>query len=248
MATFFSADMDAALPPNATGCTCSDRGTCTSPGGSICACHSGYSGAQCEAYLLPVAVCAHNCSGRGTCRALTGVCECMAGFRGAGCEEVDERTSTVCPRNCCGNGRCKFRGGLSHAPLASLATKRALGKGGDTTATPYCECEAPWAGEDCCSSRFVEACPDSCSGHGTCIQGRCKCRAGWQGLSCSGVDVGACPAGCSGHGECLDGKCYCERGFSGLACDLGDAFGPSVQNAVQPLSTSSGHTVGTDAP
>ncbi len=208
----------------------------------VCLCAPGYSGANCADALLPPAVCQHHCSGRGTCRRNTGECECLPGYAGAGCERriADEQAATTmsvnspvgrarasgafCPRSCCGHGRCRFRGGRSHAPLLSAPAAAALGRNGTTPATPFCECEPGWSGDDCCTSAFVASCPDACSGHGTCVDGACTCHAGWTGRSCATIDLTACPHACSGHGACLEGTCLCELGFGGEACELGDAF------------------------
>lgn len=121
-----------------------------------------------------------------------------------------------------------------------------------------------WAGQDC--SYFLAAtsaidsddeddaleeggCVDSCSQHGTCIRGLCRCHPGWSGLSCkvheqcttpskslatpciAGVNVctpgffgpgckdEACPHHCWGHGICERGSCRCLQGWSGRICE-----------------------------
>lgn len=53
-------------------------------------------------------------------------------------------------------------------------------------------------------------CPDpSCSGHGSCTDGNCKCSAGWQGAICSGPPA-ECPK-CPPGGTCdrEEGVCLC---------------------------------------
>ena len=200
----------------------------------VCVCDAGYSGATCEAFILPAAVCLHNCSGRGTCT-VGGTCACMPGRTGAACELADAATDGFCPKACCGHGHCRLGGGPRRAKL-SRAASLALGHDGRPTA-PVCVCEASWRGADCCEPVRQERCPHACSGNGVCLgsSGVCACDAGWAGASCAGLDLTACPRACSAHGECRGGACHCERGFSGDGCQHGDAFGPSSQNWPLPL-------------
>ena len=44
-----------------------------------------------------------------------------------------------------------------------------------------CECDADHIGDDC--SRHGPACPNDCSGKGTCFQGRCQCDTGLSFMS-----------------------------------------------------------------
>lgn len=65
----------------------------------------------------------------------------------------------------------------------------------------------------------------SCSGHGTCVNGQCYCKAGWQSDDCSIVDqqVYQCLPGCSEHGtyDLETGSCVCERHWTGPDCSQG---------------------------
>ena len=47
--------------------------------------------------------------------------------------------------------------------------------------------------------------PANCSGHGDCVDGRCRCQDGWQGAAC---DALVCqPPACGPHGVCTAGEC-----------------------------------------
>ncbi|KAG8506473.1 N-acetylglucosamine-1-phosphodiester alpha-N-acetylglucosaminidase [Galemys pyrenaicus] len=56
--------------------------------------------------------------------------------------------------------------------------------------------------------------PPDCSGHGTCVAGRCLCAGRfWRGAACDQLDCG--PANCSGHGLCTEA---CTNGSFGQDC------------------------------
>ncbi|BES99420.1 EGF-like domain [Nesidiocoris tenuis] len=61
-----------------------------------------------------------------------------------------------------------------------------------------------------------------CGGHGTCVNGQCYCKAGWQGTNCSTVDqqVYQCLPGCSEHGtyDLESASCVCESFWTGPDC------------------------------
>lgn len=76
------------------------------------------------------------------------------------------------------------------------------------------------------SSSFLGDCIDpTCSNHGTCINGQCFCKAGWQGEDCSTVDqqVYQCLPGCSERGtyDLETGTCICDRHWTGPDCSQG---------------------------
>ncbi|GAA0184462.1 metalloprotease [Lithospermum erythrorhizon] len=59
-------------------------------------------------------------------------------------------------------------------------------------------------------------CPNSCNFNGDCIDGKCQCFLGFDGLDCG---KRFCPGDCGGHGECLpDGVCQCGNGYTGIDC------------------------------
>ncbi|XP_049862885.1 teneurin-a isoform X3 [Schistocerca gregaria] len=60
------------------------------------------------------------------------------------------------------------------------------------------------------------ACPNDCSGHGSCYLGKCDCIDGYEGVDCS---KSVCPVLCSNHGKYGGGLCHCEEGWKGAECD-----------------------------
>ena len=144
-----------------------------------------------------------------------GNCVCQEGFIGKWCEHVHcaavARTSSThgSPTDACGaHGICDFRSGR-------------------------CVCDTGFAGPRCAARKCPsglgqEASGDAallpCSGRGSCADGRCACRDGWQGLAC---DKAVCErdsggAECGGRGKCddLTGKCVCDDGWGGRACEV----------------------------
>ncbi|XP_054267852.1 teneurin-a-like isoform X4 [Macrosteles quadrilineatus] len=61
------------------------------------------------------------------------------------------------------------------------------------------------------------ACPNDCSGHGSCYLGKCDCIDGFEGIDCS---KSVCPVLCSNHGKYGGGLCHCEEGWKGAECDI----------------------------
>src|SRR5690606_17685863 len=82
-------------------------------------------------------------------------------------------------------------------------------------------------------------CSDSCYGNGICLDERCVCNPGFQGLHC---EFPICGNNCSyaeGQGECVDGQCVCKPGFNGVEClyrDCPMAASPLANRSSEPLT------------
>lgn len=56
----------------------------------------------------------------------------------------------------------------------------------------------------------------NCSGHGECVDGRCRCEDGWHGDACESLVCQT--ADCEPHGVCTAGGCVCDAGWRGKNC------------------------------
>ncbi|XP_024917381.1 N-acetylglucosamine-1-phosphodiester alpha-N-acetylglucosaminidase isoform X2 [Cynoglossus semilaevis] len=58
--------------------------------------------------------------------------------------------------------------------------------------------------------------PPDCSGHGDCVDGRCQCQRGWEGVACDALTCQ--PSECGAHGVCTADGCLCDAGWQGQNC------------------------------
>lgn len=184
---------------------CMSRGMCLK---GSCLCHPAYVGESCEMLR-----CTDDCNGRGYC--LSGSCHCNDGFGGATCAEfLQTRTA-------------QLRGVKNNRVVNSSAAGVCSGHGVDI-GDGSCSCHKGWGGADC---SLQQVCADpTCSGHGVCESGVCRCTVPFTGHNCASLMTSAtaevpkstesrCPSGCSGHGTCLAGMCLCHTNFEGPACE-----------------------------
>nr|XP_046255515.1 N-acetylglucosamine-1-phosphodiester alpha-N-acetylglucosaminidase [Scatophagus argus] len=86
--------------------------------------------------------------------------------------------------------------------------------------------------------------PANCSGHGDCVDGRCRCQAGWQGAVCDSL---VCqPPTCGPHGVCTANGCVCDAGWTGANCSrecLPGFYGDSCNQTCACVNGGSCHPV-----
>nr|XP_044603134.1 N-acetylglucosamine-1-phosphodiester alpha-N-acetylglucosaminidase isoform X2 [Equus asinus] len=81
--------------------------------------------------------------------------------------------------------------------------------------------------------------PPDCSGHGTCVEGRCQCIGRfWRGAACDELDCG--PSNCSQHGLCTEAGCRCEAGWTGSNCSEACTNGSFGENCAQKCRCQNG--------
>ena len=188
-------------------------------GASCSRCVSGYYGLMCQSEC--------RCTSHGTCNDGVfgdGKCSCDTGYEGSYCELCNDQIPNcinvlACPgptnNPCYGHGNC---------------TRKA----GESSLIGECNCYQFFAGQNCSLQ-----CPNNCSSHGTCSDGRdgsgkCTCEGQWALPDCRtckygyyGIGAGCrneCPGNatnpCNKHGTCLDdGTCGCDDYHSGPACE-----------------------------
>ncbi|EKX44567.1 hypothetical protein GUITHDRAFT_139518 [Guillardia theta CCMP2712] len=186
---------------------CTVDGNCSGHG----RCATGYTGHNCSIETSevgrPGGYCssAADCGGeeRGECR--EGRCECKGGFGGRTCSPCREdqygascEAGCTVDGNCSGHGRCAT-GYTGHN--CSIETSEVGRPGG------YCSSAADCGGEE----------------RGECREGRCECKGGFGGRTCSPCredQYGAsCEAGCTVDGNC-SGHGRCATGYTGHNCSI----------------------------
>lgn len=81
----------------------------------------------------------------------------------------------------------------------------------------------------------------TCGNHGSCVRGRCVCRAGWRGAACTERDarVQRCLPACSQRGVYdLDaGRCVCDPLYTGDDCSQGiiNLFADIINKLLVPI-------------
>ena len=183
---------------------------------------AGWRGEQCS--LKSGCDTSSDCSGHGTCDALTRTCACAAGWGGFTCA-VAECVGGCGEHGVCGDdGRCLCVAGYTGTKCERRRCDSGCSGRGKCALQPdkttSCACEAGWGGPRCTQ----RVCANRCSNHGLCTpDATCQCDDGWSGLDCS---IPTCPTGlgassnltCSGRGTCVHGACYCAPPFRGVAC------------------------------
>jgi hypothetical protein len=217
---------------------CSERGICMK---GKCMCIEGFGGKDCSEVTGNSELCPDECSGHGSCA--LGKCFCDPGWGGKGC---NFKKRITCPENCnqqglCHNdGKCYCNPGLggrdcsTPMPCPEGCTLHGICKYG------RCFCQPGYSGLNCSvpinaearadaaiaksKYKLAKVCPNQCSHNGFCLEGKCLCQPGYDGVDCSRVIIGNddCPNDCGGkespRGLCWLGKCFCFPGFSGADC------------------------------
>jgi len=186
------------------GAPCSGHGTCNDSSGlAVCACESGYSGADCSqcaaghhsasngTCALDVQCLPSVCSYHGSCNDSTkvAVCTCNAGYSGAYCDACSSGYHRGADGTCVASEVCQTGSCGTH------------GTCNDSTGVTVCQCVQGYAGATCgqCSAGYHlangacvvdETClSTTCAGQGTCtLQGglvSCTCSTGYAGANCN---------------------------------------------------------------
>jgi len=153
---------------------CSHQGHCIE---GSCLCYSGYIGVDCSMRGC--------CNGHGSCET-PGECVCDKGWAGDDCAIRASCPDPLCGGNgVCEDGVCKCFAGFG-GPICKPMGNCDPPCGPQGFCHPLsdmCECQVGWTGPTC--EVQLKSCPNHCSNHGLCMNGRCMCGEGWQGSDCS---------------------------------------------------------------
>ncbi|CAD5115618.1 DgyrCDS4573 [Dimorphilus gyrociliatus] len=236
-------------PCNMMGIICSNHGVCHDNGTKFyCQCDHGYQGNFCE-YQSRKCI-PNTCKNGGICNPvltnMTCNCQCQKGYEGTSCERDTDECSSL-DSNLCLHGQCvNVPGSYAclcddgfHGPTCSNSinecSSNPCGLGAichDLTATYSCSCpEHAFGLPNCKPIPFCQSSNASCDPVGTkyCqseeanpAKGKCECKPGYIGETCS-TELDTCsPNPCLNGGTCRrltnDYLCECPKGFAGDNC------------------------------
>ncbi|GAA50962.1 neurogenic locus notch homolog protein 3 [Clonorchis sinensis] len=204
-----------------------------------CACHPGYTGVRCEQDIdecAPDALVRHQCDQR--CENIPGSyeCSCNTGY----ILQPDKRTCVREPERCgagCQNGGICMPDGRCECPVrfdgprcefeVNVCQKVKACEHYCITEQDgsfRCVCRPGYQlSEDGRSCRPSDACAEGCENGGHCFQGRCICKAGFEGPRCE-LDKDECKLSVAVHGcqfDCINTygsyECICPPGHKRLS-------------------------------
>ncbi|XP_070533135.1 tenascin-X-like [Ptychodera flava] len=178
--------------PGDYGLDCSGHGECNSATG-VCYCHSGWTGEGCE---IPDCPGTPDCNDRGVCEPSDPpVCRnCTSGWMGTACEVPCIHGEQI-PMDS-GNCTCE-------PCYSGISCDAKCGGIGNCTDDGVCECPFEGGRGEFCTEPGCPGYGKDCTGHGTCILGKCLCNEGWLGRGC---EIPDCPGdpNCNGRGTCTE--------------------------------------------
>ena len=174
-------------------------------------------------------------------------CYCAKGWIGGGqnkvCEDVNECAGVVCggSESTCVDGinlyECFCSEGYSGGGINAVCTANhctcANGVAGSGASCPQNGAAKCVSCNHGFSLQMDDTCIDlcagkTCSGHGSCYAGKCYCKNGYTGSTCSDSPDPCARANCGAHGRCFGGDCFCEDFYTGPQCQTPPNQGGSV--------------------
>lgn len=172
-----------------------------------------------------------NCSGHGTCSSELGVCACSASwagdvcgyFVGAGLEVSDPPQGAGPVSSLYSSDQAVGIAKEGVCPKARRQPQTSSDQDSGDDLAKEDEDDDPSSGKAEGAVEQLNLNLDlqaySCSGHGQCEAGICRCEQGFAGLACE--EEAPCLENCnSPSGRCVRGVCVCEEGFAGENCGL----------------------------